>query len=91
MIKWLRKKLGIDTIDKNIVESNSTTKNQLLEINKSIENLKPKKETEIIEVADIHQWIEMKCIKKSLSKRRILRSIVNNINCLIQIYGNKQG
>tara|TARA_B100001059_G_C17830931_1_gene584672 strand:- start:33 stop:1469 length:1437 start_codon:yes stop_codon:yes gene_type:complete len=52
MIKWLRKKLGIDTIDKNIVESNSTTKSQLNEINKSIENLKPKKETEIIEVAD---------------------------------------
>lgn len=53
MIKWLRKKLGIDTIDKNIVESNSMTKNQLIEINKSIENLKPKKkETEIIEIAD---------------------------------------
>ncbi len=52
MIKWLRKKLGIDTIGKNILENISTTKNQLIEINKSIENLKPKKETEIIEVAD---------------------------------------
>lgn len=53
MIKWLRKKLGIDTIDKNIVESNSMTKSQLIEINKSIENLKPKKkEDEIIKVAD---------------------------------------
>ncbi|PIF01696.1 MAG: hypothetical protein CR994_00110 [Maribacter sp.] len=52
MIKWLRKKLGIDTIDKNIIESNSSTKNQLIEINKSIENLKPKEKTKIIEVAD---------------------------------------
>ena len=52
MIEWLRKKLGIDTIDKNIIESNSTTKNQLVEITKSIESLIPKEEIENVEIAN---------------------------------------
>ncbi|MEF3077409.1 hypothetical protein [Winogradskyella poriferorum] len=37
MIKWLRKKLGINTIDKNIVENNSMTKSQLIEVANSFE------------------------------------------------------
>ena len=59
MIKWIREILGIDsidksidTIDKNINESNSTTKIELIEIKKSIENLIPKKEIKNIEIAD---------------------------------------
>ncbi len=36
MINWLRKKLGIDRIDENIIENNSETKNQLVEIQNSI-------------------------------------------------------
>ncbi|WP_417355368.1 hypothetical protein [Flavobacterium sp.] len=52
MIKWLRKKLGIDTIVKSISENNTTTKNKLIEIGKSIESLNPKKENEVVVAAD---------------------------------------
>ncbi|TRZ40915.1 hypothetical protein, partial [Robertkochia marina] len=96
MIKWLRKKLGIDTIDKNIVESNSMTQNQLIEIYNSIENLKPKKkETEIIEIADSFNLkndisdLGFKlnnniCIDKSWS---LITTQNNKLNFLSQIAG----
>lgn len=52
MINWLRKILGIDNINKNLIENNSYTKNQLIKINKSIDNLIPKKEIRKIEIID---------------------------------------
>lgn len=87
MIKWLRKKLGIDTIDKNIVESNSMTKSQLIKINKSIENLKPKKkEAEIIEVADS---FEMKNDISNLSFKLNNNISLDNSWSLITTQNNK--